>query len=700
MTAWTTTDPGAGDLDGLSGLAAQLDAIARHLTELGALLPGISSSTAGWTGATARVWRGRLGSLRADVHALADQTDARASALRVYVARVQDIADRAGPARSTLAEQGPTAARPPSLTTTPLGRQDADAAAAARLRWECAVADVRRARDVLAELAEERRVADALASTDLQPVQVHDWDALGAALSRSGIRAPGAIDADAVAEMILGAITGPLRAGRLTQDDLERMTLLVGRWADDPAVMARVFRTLGGHRTAQLVQLLGDSVLAVALDHDEVVDLALRLRAGLSVGSTLWSDRDARRFVAGLFGADDAAGALAFLFGDPVVHPMSATLATAAADALEAYERSEGPMLAAAVGGGLLLLHGAAGSTPLGAPEKADVGNHVLGTLARYPDAALAWLTGGERIDKGEIPVHSRVKYLFAERDSSVGGFEGAAALWAAVQRATGGALSDPIDPEVWTWQQEVNGQVFLALSRNLAFRPGAVTEGAAWHLADAVVGQAAALTRSLTEDALTGWSREGDPQVLLITTEGPPARAAVSRHLIAAVLTSVTQHPAVRDSFVAAVVGVQDALLGSGATGQQTLDGVLAWHGAAVGATSQHALTQAELRDEFRTGVTGGLLGSAEAAAALIVSHPALAVGAAAAAQVAGRLGTTWVSQYDEALRSIDDQQLREDVAARRVAAQLAELLDGSEHQAMRIYTDTRDAFRSPTGG
>lgn len=34
MTAWTTTDPGSGDLDGLSGLAAQLDAIARHLAEL------------------------------------------------------------------------------------------------------------------------------------------------------------------------------------------------------------------------------------------------------------------------------------------------------------------------------------------------------------------------------------------------------------------------------------------------------------------------------------------------------------------------------------------------------------------------------------------------------------------------------------------------------------------------------------------
>lgn len=68
---------------------------------------------------------------------------------------------------------------------------------------------------------------------------------------------------------------------------------------------------------------------------------------------------------------------------------------------------------------------------------------------------------------------------------------------------------------------------------------------------------------------------------------------------------------------------------------------------------------------------------------------------GSSAVAEAARAVNTTVGAC--EALRSIDDQQLREGVGVRRVAAQLAELLGGSEDRAMRICTDTRDAFRSP---
>ena len=484
MTTWTETDPGAGDTGSIRVQAARFDAhvatvtSVRELAQLGVTQTGGGS----WTGAAADAWRSGADDLLSQLQQLAQQLLDLATALHVHAGQVDDIAARALPHRNTLTDteriaemMGPSG----SLLLHPPRPDAADRLRVRQLERDEAAGRRRTAQDALRALAAERLASDQRAALALQPVQVADWAVVAAVLAGAGIASPRQVSTEAVVGAWASWTERALADGRLSGGEVAHLTRFFDDFAGEGTAMSRYFRQLGGAATATLVDALGNGVHAGRLDSGPALALAVAVQQGLSVGTRDWGAEQARRFARSLAAGPFGAGVVGFLFGDVHEAPMGRELAVAMADLVDARERLGGEawtIPAASAGGGLALANL---QFPDRAGRAADPVGVVLQTLGQHPDAALVWLT--------DVPAGTgRVAYWFGRRDwPAIEGCEGPAALWAGVQRATGGP-GDPqaFDRAVWEALAQLNVDIAVALEGNGSFSATSVSDAAADELA------------------------------------------------------------------------------------------------------------------------------------------------------------------------------------------------------------------------
>lgn len=484
MSTWTETDPGAGDAGLIRTQAAALDGLVSTVVSVRELAQTAVAGTGTdvWAGQAGDAWRSGAADVLSHVQQLAQQLLDLATALHVHAGEVDDIARRALPHRNTLSDTERFAGllRPSGRgVLNPAGSDAAALLLTQQTEWDRTTARRSAAEGQLRSLAAERLASDRRVVLALQPVQVADWTMIASVLAGAGIHAPAQVDAESVVGAWVAWTEKALADGRLTDAEVERLNRFFTDFGGDERVMSRYFRELGGAATATLVDALGNGVHAGRLDVETALALAISVQKGLSVGSAGWTAEQARRFAHALASGPHGVGAVGFLFGDANGAPMGRELAVAMADLVDDRERLGGDawrIPATAAGGGLAL-------ADLQFPDKAgrasDPAGIVLQTLGQHPDAAVAWLTdtahGG-----------GRVSYWFGTRDwSGLEGFEGPAALWAGVQRATGGpGDAETFDLAVWEVLAQLNVDIAVALTGNGSFSATAVSDAAADELA------------------------------------------------------------------------------------------------------------------------------------------------------------------------------------------------------------------------
>ncbi|GAA4684947.1 alpha/beta hydrolase [Frondihabitans cladoniiphilus] len=166
MADWTTTDPGAGDLEPLQTRMTKLQKQLDHALDLKNLVGTQDARVdAAWTGTGHAAWARKAAEAEVAWNTLHTWAQNEYSALGRYVATVQDIKERAAKAKGRLASAEQVLAAPHSMLADPTltGTTDSTDATASGLDLTArsqASSDRLAAQFALQKLAEERQAAD------------------------------------------------------------------------------------------------------------------------------------------------------------------------------------------------------------------------------------------------------------------------------------------------------------------------------------------------------------------------------------------------------------------------------------------------------------------------------------------------------------------------------------------------------------
>jgi len=383
-----------------------------------------------------------------------------------------------------------------------------------------ALKDAAEAEIALIGLSQQRQAADDALVSALSRAIPAGWEAI-----RSSFAAVGITDVDDLTPTAIAAAMVDLsKAG----GDTEGLLQLFQGWGNDPEVMDEYFSQLGGADTLSLIDSVGDEYAASA--NVSALELAQRIRSGLSLASSDWSKPEADAFaedmMTGYMGQDavDGSGsyttyddgrwaAMGYLFSDPANAPMGETLTLSTATEIDAYERlneNPGGTIATSPGGGGNALYLAEHpelvpppnppayndytATPPVVSVSLDTAGRVFETLGEYPDSAFEFLSTTESLDVkgndiGDLG-EARIEYWFGERDwSGSDQFEGPAALWLGSQEVEHGPTA--VGSDYWDFRgvdaSEITSQILWEMQGNESFQFDEISDAAAKDFVDAI---------------------------------------------------------------------------------------------------------------------------------------------------------------------------------------------------------------------
>jgi hypothetical protein len=479
MSQWTVQDPGAGDTAGVRAMA--MDTLVRCLDDARSRFRGHYDGVTPvvWSGQAGEAFRATGAAYLADLGALINALAPYAGALQTYAGQVESIAEEAARIERSWqdAQDDITAAR----RVVPHYAQSDDLTDAQK-RAQSSLVAARRVQSGLElqrdDLVARRQSADRVAADALRAAPVADWTVVGAAMAAAGMTRPEAFTTLAVRDALVELSEQVLDGDR---DAVAGLTALLAAWGGSATLMSQYLDTLGGAKTAGLVNALGDDFQRGGDQAGPALALALAVRAALSRGSATWGRTQARGFADELMGAGRAGGAIAFLFGDWQGDPMGKNLTVEMADRIDAVEREQGTSWWGVGTSGAALL--AANRLVDDPRHGVDPGGAVLGTLGQYPDAALDWLTDPDLGDR-------RIEYWYGERDGGLpgDGFAGVGALWDGIFHIEGG-LDHPESLDLDTverWADTVS-KIMGQLAQNESYTPFTISAVGGGSIAGAI---------------------------------------------------------------------------------------------------------------------------------------------------------------------------------------------------------------------
>ncbi len=571
----------------------------------------IATSVAAWTGLAADAWREANTALAADLTASRDRILEGKSAISAYHSTTLSISNRAATAKGALADALDvyTVAQPNQLTD-PEGFE----------RWQnnryMAQYQAQDARDEIYRLALERAAADDDAIRALSAALPDNWTDTVAALASVGITGVGDLTRGLNKEALL-ELAQRIAAGGADPADYDALALMLGMYENNESVMSDFYLALGGEDTVNLIEAIGDwgandpSVAAAALA------LAVLTRSGLSTGSRNWTQPVADEFADSMFDVgQDKGDSIAYLFSDVVDSPLGLTLAIAAANEIDEFERVNGfQWLMDETGGGLWL-----GLQEFGndGNRMSDASGPIFSTLGQYPDAAFEWLTdGGTGDDRVDYWYHDRYDNMYWVDQNNADipwyithdGFQGVADLWFGSQQASGGLLSGGEGVATREDAAILDSRIMQALVSSELFLPDNISDAASGSLAGAFVVNIDAfarypITSDLEGDQTTGAQQLPDGTWVPILSEDQLAvflARAGSHETGAAVLSyGASAYQETILNMAMSSGNAQDI--------QEALTRIISLQGALEGATQGQLIESAGQTDAEREAIVSGI--------------------------------------------------------------------------------------------
>lgn len=558
MTQWTQTDPGAGDTAALRAQARQWDEFGDQADGMHAkvreAIDAVSPEV--WAGQAADAWRARAEQAAEELAGFAAQLDGRARVMSNYARQVDEIDEDARSLRVQM-------------------RQKTEPEVAAK------------ARRLLNELADDRRLADQRLLGDLDPVRVGDWSRTAIALRELGIIAPSMVNPATIGKDLAGWARMWGWGDPPSEEGAQELAAMLEMWGQDEQVMSAFFAELGGEGTLGILSAICHTP---GLDDPVALALAGAVRSGLAVGSRSWPGPVATTFAAGLIDplADrDRTDAermgdlwsVSFLLADAAAQPLGERLAVAVADRVDLIERTRvadaiwlSPPHPATVGHlPTGMLAGFWSAEDPSAPYEGvsyDIAGRAFEHLGAHPAAALAWLTStAADIDGAGSLADGRTEYWFGQRDwvRTGDGFAGPTALWMGAMNAPGGP-ADPgsYDPEVWRRVAQAMSAVTEQITASPWFLPENVSELASVRLA----GVLAAQIGCLIEVPIGGFPDRGGIELNHFPgVDNPRWVASIGREQLAVLFGTATSSTAGLGLTRDILATTQDALLGAAST-------------------------------------------------------------------------------------------------------------------------------------
>jgi hypothetical protein len=660
MSQWLPNSPGTGDTAGISALSTLLDVAVGQLSEAGDQLRSRRP---------AQIYRAEFLSAfdqSADPYltqltGVGDALVRISNALAVYSAAVSSISAQAGAllrqrltANATVASTGSclldAQQQPKSLTSNALVRQY-------RNQLQVAQDSCTRITAAMDTLAEERRTADAAVLSALQGESlITSWCTTGAALAAGGLTRPDLITTDTMIQALMD-LSQDVIAGKASEDDVAALTAYLDALRTDPRSANAYFDALGGQRTAELIDALGDAATSGALNPTAALDLAVAVQALLSVASADWDTDRADQFTTEMLQAIDAAGAIGFLFGDPTHHPMGETFTLAMLDELDRNERINGNIWGSGSPGGGNALANLQG---LSIPGRAsDPVSAVLETLGQYPDAALAWLSQDLQFCPADGQLN-RIEYWFGERSWDSDGYQGIGALWSGIQRATGADLTESYDPEAWRQLQTANAHIWEALALNDHFDVQTASEFGATYLTDAIKAQLTIIGAITTVGDTSVTALDPTNPLLEVAMPGVGTRwiPLIPDEYLYRVLGVAASYQSTYDDLHAAISAMQDDLAtASGPNLVADLQFVLGLQAIADGVSGGSDLAAAAARDATMSQSIDTAAAVLDLATSLKVSNPVAGLVVSGIIGAAQDKATSWTATYDDVRSSTTGQ-------------------------------------------
>lgn len=636
-------------------------------------LGAIATSVAAWTGLAADAWREANTALAADLTASRDRILEGKSAISAYHSTTLSISNRAATAKGALADALDvyTVAQPNQLTD-PEGFE----------RWQnnryMAQYQAQDARDEIYRLALERAAADDDAIRALSAALPDNWTDTVAALASVGITGVGDLTRGLNKEALL-ELAQRIAAGGADPADYDALALMLGMYENNESVMSDFYLALGGEDTVNLIEAIGDwgandpSVAAAALA------LAVLTRSGLSTGSRNWTQPVADEFADSMFDVgQDKGDSIAYLFSDVVDSPLGLTLAIAAANEIDEFERVNGfQWLMDETGGGLWL-----GLQEFGndGNRMSDASGPIFSTLGQYPDAAFEWLTdGGTGDDRVDYWYHDRYDnmYWLDQNNADIpwyithDGFQGVADLWFGSQQASGGPVNGGDGAATPEDVAILDGRIMRALITSELFLPENISDAASASLAAGFVVNIA----GLTEYTIMG----NGPQGLLsgaTQLENGEWVPVLTEKELAVFLARSGSHESGAAVLSFGVSSYQETLLnmamssGNTADIDRALDRMVALQAAVEAATQGQLIENAEGSDADREAAVSAItlvlgavpvpmLGDAVGGAAGFVLSWAQGVATGAVLDMGSTaVSDLWASQTEQALAQFDENR------------------------------------------
>lgn len=541
MVHWSNSDPGAGTSGGVSASHNTLVSYASKLNDAkdwAVDAVNLATDTT-WNGEGSGAWRGTLRAMIDGMPDIHDVYTNACTALDTYASTMTSIQSQAAHYKQELKDAAKL------LHNIPFIRAPWDVQGIADdtiHKFQAAQKEADAIAGLLA-LAQQRQAADDTVVAALSKALPASWKSQRQALEAVGItKASQATPAEIAAAMV--ALAQTLSTVAWSDDD-NRLLELMNMYGDDAAVMDEFYQQLGGAGTVDLIDRLGYA--AGPGSDPAVLELAQKVRTGLSVASRDWTDEVASQFANDMLNGDAAhtdymteqdhtayvynrAQAIGYLFSDPDGAPMGRTLTVNMADDVYQWEHVDGhgslenyKPLTDSTASRLYALenpgddwsvadgyYGGGGSsdTVTGSGVAGnDASGRILETLGRYPDDALAYLTNADG-----TPNDEKIQYWFGDRDwSGSDKFEGPSALWLGIQNADGGSFDTTPDPAVREAIAGISSDVMWDLYGNKSFLTENISESASGDLALAIAPNLDTIVDSMLS---SGWQDPKGPGV------------------------------------------------------------------------------------------------------------------------------------------------------------------------------------------
>ncbi len=675
MTQWLPATPGTGDTSGISALGTMLDVAVDQFAQAGDALRARRPAQiyrAQFLTAfdqCADPYLAQLSSVGGAIARIAD-------ALAIYSAAVQSISERATAVQSqgqdalqalASANRCVAAARLPGVSTSAatMGVYRANVVSAQDRCTRIAAA--------MQSLADERSTADAAVLRALDGECLSSsWSTTGAALAAGGLSRPDLITAASMTAALVD-LTRVVTSGKASAADLAALTAYLSALQGDPRAADAYFRALGGRGAVDLVNALGDGVYAGGIDAQVALDAAIAVRALLSVASRHWEGDRAQEFANQMLDALDGAGAVAFLFGDAMNHPLGEALTVAMLDLFDENERINGNVwMSLSPGGGLMLTN----LQGLGIPGRGiDPVSAVLETLGRYPDAALDWVSADLLQCTAEGTV-GRIEYWFGQRSWDSDGYQGVGGLWAGMQNATGADLSDGYDPVAWRRLQTANAHVWEALALSDRFEVSTVSAFGASYLADALASQLLVIgtIAVAAETEVFGLDPGEVLQDVALPCVGSRWIPLIPADYLYRVFGIAASYEHTREGLGVAIANLQDALTSSGRGSIVTnLDVAVGLQAINDGTSGGADLAGAAARDALMGQNVDALANAVSIVTSLRVANPVLGIVVGEGISAGSSAVKDWSSVYEDVRAQVRGQNTTQREVVRQAAADYA---------------------------